>query len=91
MRQQVQALSVEHESLKKTLNSSDIAREVDDTEKRLKHYERSIFELKEFVETRKRETDFEIVKSSCLKLLDNWNTTLIKRNQMITRNAQAKW
>ena len=91
MRQQVQTLSVEHESLKKTLNSSDIAREIDDTEKRLKHYERSIFELKEFVETRRRETDFEIVKSSCLKLLDNWNSTLIKRNQMITRNAQAKW
>jgi hypothetical protein len=59
MRQQVQALSVEHEGIKKSINAHDIARELDDTEKRLKHCERSIFELREFVDIKSREIDFE--------------------------------
>jgi intraflagellar transport protein 74 len=95
MRQQVQSLSVEHESLKKALNANDHAREIDDTEKRLKHYERSIFELREFVETKSRETDFEAVKGNCLKILDQINTSLIKKGQQVPvglgRGAQAKW
>lgn len=61
MRQQIQSVSVEHETLKKSLNANDVARELDDTEKRLKHYERSIFELKDFVDTKSRETDYGIV------------------------------
>ena len=58
MRQQIQSVSVEHETLKKSLNANDVARELEDTEKRLKHYERSIFELKDFVDTKSRETDY---------------------------------
>ena len=41
-RQQVQALSAEHESLKKMLASNDTDRDLEDTEKRLKHYERCV-------------------------------------------------
>ena len=58
MRQQIQSVSVEHETLKKSLNANDVARELDETEKRLKHYERSIFDLKDFVDTKSRETDY---------------------------------
>jgi intraflagellar transport protein 74 len=43
MRQQLQSVSNEYESLKKQLNSHEIGRELDDTEKRLKHYERTIY------------------------------------------------
>ena len=39
-RQQVQAMSAENESLKKQLNSNDTAKELDETEKRLKNYEK---------------------------------------------------
>jgi intraflagellar transport protein 74 len=81
MRQQVQALSVEHEGDKKALASHDIARELDDTEKRLKHYERAIFEIKEFVESKARESDFELIKSDCLKKLDLLNSLVVKASQ----------
>jgi hypothetical protein len=36
----VQGLSAEHESLKKQLASNDTDKDLEDTEKRLKHYER---------------------------------------------------
>ena len=73
MRQQIQSVSVEHETLKKSLNANDVARELDETEKRLKHYERSIFDLKDFVDTKSRETDygncFLLVSTSSMYLL----------------------
>jgi intraflagellar transport protein 74 len=78
MKHQVQTVSMEYEAIKKTLNAHDIAREIDDTEKRLKHYERSIFELREFVDTKSRETDYEGVKANCLKLVDSANSYAIK-------------
>lgn len=94
MRQQVQALSVDHEALRKTLSAHDVAKEIEETEKRLKHYERSIFELHEFNETKSRETEFEGVKASCLKLLDSMNSAAIKQYAqagMPGRGGQAKW
>jgi chromosome segregation ATPase len=81
MRQQVQALSAEHEQLKRSLNSHDTARDLDDMEKRLKHYERSIFELREFIEVKSRETDYENIKVSCLSVVDQLNAVVIKRSQ----------
>lgn len=42
MRQQVQSLSAEHEAVKRSLNNHDVAKELEETEKRLKHYERYI-------------------------------------------------
>jgi len=92
LRQQVQAANAEHESAKRLLVNHDTARELDDTEKRLKHYERSIFEIKEFVDTKSRETDFENVKASCLKVLDNLNQMAIRQVQQgSSQFAQAKW
>jgi intraflagellar transport protein 74 len=78
MRQQVQSVSMEHEALKKQLNGNEIAREIEDTEKRLKHFERSIFELREYVDSKSRETDYETVKASCLKLVETANSQAIK-------------
>jgi pyruvate/2-oxoacid:ferredoxin oxidoreductase beta subunit len=40
MRQQTQSLSVEYENLKKALGSHEVAKEIEETEKRLKHLER---------------------------------------------------
>mmetsp|Transcript_7547 Transcript_7547/g.11198 ORF Transcript_7547/g.11198 Transcript_7547/m.11198 type:complete len:604 (-) Transcript_7547:179-1990(-) len=77
-RQQVQALSAEHESLKKMLASNDTDRDLEDTEKRLKHYERTIFEAREFIESKTRETDYELVKGTCMRMTDTINTTAIK-------------
>lgn len=92
MKQQVQALSMEHDVLKKSLNNNEIARDIDDTEKRLKHYERSIFELKEFVETKTRETDYEMVKASCISMTNQLNTQAVKRSDSNNMySSQAKW
>ncbi len=71
-----------------------VAREIEDTEKRLKHYERSIFELKEFVETKSRETDYDAVKATCLRLTESLNASAIKKCQQFGSGsgggAQAK-
>jgi len=96
LRQQVQAANAEHESAKRLLVNHDAARELDDTEKRLKHYERSIFELKEFVDIKSRETDFEFVKANVLKIQDALNGLIIRQVQSSTATsmqygAQAKW
>ena len=94
MRQQVQAASVEHEAVKRALSGHDTARELDDTEKRLKHYERSIFEIREFVESKSRETEFEHVKVACLKTLDNLNYLAIQKAKDGPSpfvQPQAKW
>lgn len=92
LRQQVQAANAEHESAKRVLINHDFARELDDTEKRLKHYERSIFELKEFVDSKSREMDYEGVKAGCLKLLDTLNGLAIRKVQQGSMQyAQAKW
>jgi uncharacterized phage infection (PIP) family protein YhgE len=68
IRQQTQMLTSEHESLKKQYNSNDVAKDLEETERRLKHYERTIYELKEFVEVKGRETDYELTKSASLKV-----------------------
>jgi intraflagellar transport protein 74 len=58
----VQVLYAEHENVKRSLNNNETARDLDDIEKRLRHSEQKIFELKEFVESKSRETDYEAIK-----------------------------
>lgn len=94
MRQQIQGLSAENESLKKLLASNEIAKEIDENEKRLKQNERTVFELKEFIDVKGRETDFEAVKGNCLKMIDRLNAAIIKDCQgsgVFNNNAQAKY
>lgn len=91
-RQQVQSLSAEHESLKKQLAGNEADKELEETEKRLRHYERcpslpplflpssdpslppslpddrTIFDLREFIESKTRETDYELAKGNCLRV-----------------------
>jgi intraflagellar transport protein 74 len=80
MRAQVQSVSAENESLKRSLAGNDTFKDLEDTEKRLKQYERTIFELKEFVETKSRETNYEPLKGSCLKVGDALNAIAIKKS-----------
>lgn len=78
MRQQLTSVSVEYEGLKKALAGNEIAKEIDETEKRLKLNEKTIFDLREYVESKTRETDFELVKLNCLKLTGALNAAIIK-------------
>ena len=81
MRQQVQAVSAEHENIKRSLNNNDTSKDLEDMEKRLRHFERSIFEMNEFVQSKTRETDYETIKGGCLKMVDSLNKLVIKNTQ----------
>lgn len=69
IRQQVQMLSSEHESLKKMIASNDIAKDLDEIEKRLRNNEKTIFELKEFIEAKSYETDYDTIKVHCVQVI----------------------
>ena len=69
MRNQVQSVSADNEQLKRSLASNEVYKDMEDTEKRLKQYERTIFELKEFVEVKSRETNYEPLKANCIKVM----------------------
>mmetsp|Transcript_8599 Transcript_8599/g.9120 ORF Transcript_8599/g.9120 Transcript_8599/m.9120 type:complete len:597 (+) Transcript_8599:66-1856(+) len=82
-RQQVQALSAEHESLKKQLAGNETDKELEETEKRLRHYERTIFEVREFIDSKTRETEYELVKSNCLRMAETLNNNAVKAGNAV--------
>ncbi|CAM9135327.1 unnamed protein product, partial [Ectocarpus fasciculatus] len=81
MRQQMQSVSAENEGLKKMLASNDTARELEETERRLKQAEKVIFDLRDFIDTKSRETDYEGLKANCLKMSDSLNAAAIRANK----------
>jgi hypothetical protein len=58
----------------------------------LQHFERTIFELREFVESKSRETDYELVKAGCLKVTQALNAAAVRQAQQTGGSyaAQAK-
>ena len=91
MRQQVQAVSTEHEHIKRTLNNNDTAKDLEDMEKNLRQKERTLYDLNEFVESKTRETDYESIKGGCLKVLDSLNKLVIKSADESDTKAQTKY
>lgn len=95
MRQQMQSVSAENEGLKKMLSANETARELEETERRLKQAEKVIFDLREFIEAKSRETDYEGLKANCLKISDSLNAAAIRNNKntvsLTQQGQQAKW
>mmetsp|Transcript_3409 Transcript_3409/g.6177 ORF Transcript_3409/g.6177 Transcript_3409/m.6177 type:complete len:609 (+) Transcript_3409:65-1891(+) len=89
IRQQIQGISAEAESLKKQLASNDTDKELEETEKRLKHYERTIFDVREFIESKSRETDYELVRGTCLRMTDSINAACVQSSQTGGATQQA--
>jgi hypothetical protein len=54
------------------------------------HFERSIFELREFVDSKTRETDFELVKANCLKITHTLNAAAVRQAQVGGGGAGAQ-
>mmetsp|Transcript_46283 Transcript_46283/g.144780 ORF Transcript_46283/g.144780 Transcript_46283/m.144780 type:complete len:589 (-) Transcript_46283:99-1865(-) len=73
IRQQVHVLSRGYEITKAQLAKSETQKELESVEKRLKYHEQNIFNLREFIETRGRETDYNSVKVECLKVTEELN------------------
>lgn len=92
IRQQIQGISAESESLKKQLASNETDKELEETEKRLKHYERTIFDVREFIESKSRETDYELVRGNCMRMADTVNAHCVKVSQSgATQGGNARW
>eukprot|EP00520_Triparma_pacifica_P000984 CAMPEP_0118662112 /NCGR_PEP_ID=MMETSP0785-20121206/16645_1 /TAXON_ID=91992 /ORGANISM="Bolidomonas pacifica, Strain CCMP 1866" /LENGTH=557 /DNA_ID=CAMNT_0006555609 /DNA_START=46 /DNA_END=1716 /DNA_ORIENTATION=+ len=68
IKQQVAALSAQVDANKKALLMNETSKNLTSLEQKLRHYEQNIFSLKEYVETKGRETDFETLKVDVFKM-----------------------
>jgi len=73
IKQQVAGLSAQVESNKKALAINETSKNLNSLEQKLRHYEQNIFSLKEYIETRGRETDFESLKGDVMKMVEQLN------------------
>jgi hypothetical protein len=46
---------------------------LDSLEQKLRHYEQSIFQMKEYIESKMRETDYQGIKDECLRFTAQLN------------------
>jgi len=78
IKQQVAALSAQVESNKKAISVNETSKNLTSLEQKLRHYEQNIFSLKEYVETKGRETDFETLKVDVFKMVGNLNDKAVE-------------
>jgi intraflagellar transport protein 74 len=73
IKQQVVGLSAQVEANKKALTINETSKNLGSLEQKLRHYEQNIYSLKEYIETKGRETDFESVKGDVMKMVEQLN------------------
>ena len=78
VKRQVSQVSSEYERLKKELQRSDTAKSLKGLDEKMRHYEQNIFQLREFIEMKSRETDFRALRDECGRLLDELNAFVIQ-------------
>ncbi|KAF1326922.1 hypothetical protein FI667_g8040, partial [Globisporangium splendens] len=83
MKQQVNGLNLQIENLKQSTADHDTAKNLDSLEQKLRHHEQNIFHLREYIDTKSREIDYEHVKQDCFKVLQELNTLRIKQQGML--------
>lgn len=81
LRGQVSTLSSENEGMKKEIAGNEVHKQMDDLEKKIRHKEQSLFALKEYVETKQRETDYMSVRDNCMRQIDTINTIVIQQGE----------
>ncbi|CEG47726.1 uncharacterized protein PHALS_04870 [Plasmopara halstedii] len=74
MRQQITALSAQVENVKHEIAQQETAKNLDALEQKLRHHEQNIFHLKEYIDSKSREVDYEHTKQECLRTLQELNT-----------------
>jgi len=77
-RAQVNLLAARYERLKSAIAGSDAAKGLETSEQKLKHYEQSIFAMREFIEAKSRETEYVAVREQCLRLTDEINAAVVR-------------
>jgi len=78
IKQQVQLLSGKYEQKKNALVENDTAKGLEALEQKLRHYEQNIFHLREYIQTKEHETDFQKIKDDCSRMLDDLNQRVIQ-------------
>merc|ERR1711988_329729 len=81
IKQQVQLLSTKYEQKKNALVENDTAKSMEALEQKLRHYEQNIFHLREYIQTKEHETDFQKMKEDCSRMLDDLNQRVIQQQQ----------
>ncbi|KAH7485235.1 hypothetical protein KRP22_006399 [Phytophthora ramorum] len=81
MRQQVTALSTQLENLVQESGSQETAKNLDALEQKLRHHEQNIFHLKEYIDSKSREVDYEHLKQDCFRNLQELNTLHVAQQQ----------
>ena len=74
VKSQVTHLTAKYEALKGKIQASDAAKTLSALEAKLRTYGQTIFHLQEYVETKGRETDYKVVKDSCMATVDKLNS-----------------
>jgi intraflagellar transport protein 74 len=85
MRGSVSQQSRMHEQYEKELASNDTARSLDSLEQKLRSHETNIFSLKEYIETKGREIDFESLREKCKSVMTNLNDILRQQQESIDK------
>lgn len=83
IKQQVNALNLQLENLKQTTSNHDTAKNLDSLEQKLRHHEQNIFHLREYIDSKSREINYEHVKQDCFKVLQDLNALRIKQQSML--------
>ncbi|DAZ99426.1 TPA: hypothetical protein N0F65_004059 [Lagenidium giganteum] len=83
MKQQVNALNLQLENLKQETANHDTAKNLDALEQKLRHHEQNIFHLREYIDTKSREINYEHVKQDCIKTLQELNALRIKQQSLM--------
>eukprot|EP00903_Cladosiphon_okamuranus_P005511 g5491.t1 len=81
MRGQVQQLTARHEACKKELAASETGKTLEALERKMRTYETNIFFLKEFVETKGREIDFQSLRGECMGMVKELNEAVKKKGE----------
>ena len=73
MQSQVAQQSRLHEQRKKELASNETARSLDALEQKMRSHETNIFSLREYIDTKSREIDFETLRAKCKRIVVQLN------------------
>ena len=78
IKKEVRVLSAKYEQNKKILGASNNWKSIQTQEQKICHQEQNVFNLKEFIATKGRQSDYESIKRKCLGLVTDLNKNIIE-------------
>lgn len=89
IRQQVRQLSASYERKKSLLAEDETAKTLESLEQRLGNYEQKIFQLREYIDTKGKETEYEPVAEECRQMVDDVNAFVIRAQATMAPSLTA--